>query len=127
VGDTFTIFTGAVSGTVGSVTVPGGSYYTWDTSRLAIDGTVRLTGVLPSPAISHIDFSGLASGYLYVNATNGAPGGGVSVLTSTNLALPLSQWSVLGTGNFDASGNLSNFYVPVDNTQPQSFYILQAN
>ncbi len=127
VGDTFTIFTGAVSGTVGSVTVPGGNYYTWDTSRLAIDGTVRLTGVLPPPAISHIDFSGLASGYLYINATNGAPGGAVSVLTSTNLALPLSQWSVLGTGNFDASGNLSNFYVPVDNTQPQSFYILQAN
>ncbi|HET7625106.1 MAG TPA: autotransporter-associated beta strand repeat-containing protein, partial [Verrucomicrobiae bacterium] len=123
VNDTFTLFTGALSGSVGSVILPS-TYYSWDTSQLAVNGTIKVTAALPLPSISNIDVSGLAGGSIEINAS-GAPNGVVNVLATTNLATPFANWTNVFSGNFDGGGNL-NATISVDPTQPQQFYLLQA-
>jgi autotransporter-associated beta strand protein len=125
VGDTFTLLSGSLSGSIGSVTLPGTDYYTWDTSQLAVNGTISVTAALPPPTISSVDVSALASGSITINAANGAANGAVNVLMSTNLTLPLDSWTPVYSGNFDGSGNL-NATISVDSTQSQQYYILQA-
>jgi hypothetical protein len=46
------------------------------------------------------------------------------VRTTTNLALPLTNWTVLATNTFDAAGNFS-FTNPASPNTPQQFYRLQ--
>ncbi len=123
VGDSFTLFNGTLSGTFnGNVTLPNG--YTWNTNSLETSGTISVTAVAAPPVISSVDYSQLSSGMLAFNATGGAPGGAFSILTSTNLSLPLSSWTTAATGNFDGSGNLTAFSVTVNPALPQSFFIL---
>ena len=126
VGDTFTLFSGSGlnSGAFSPITLP--SQYTWDTSNLGVNGTIKVTGVTAPPSISTVDFSTLASGYITLNAINGTPNGQVNVLTSTNLAAPVSSWTLVAGGAFDNSGNFSTT-VNVDPAAPQSFFTLQAN
>jgi autotransporter-associated beta strand protein len=124
-GDTFTLFSGAAlnASTFASIVFP--SYTAWDTSQLGVNGTVKFIGSA-TPAFSNIDYSQLASGSITINAINGTPNGPVTVLTSTNLALPLSSWTTNTTTAFDGSGNLSGFTITVDPTLPQQFIILQT-
>lgn len=96
----------------------------WDTSQLTVDGTLRVAPLHLS--ISSIDTSTLSSGYITLNAINGTPGGTVSVLTTTNLALPLASWTVNTTTTLDGNGSLTGFTVTVDPTLPQLFISLQA-
>ncbi len=93
---------------------------------LAINGTVSITAILPGPHFSSLDASQLANGFLTVNATNGAPSGNYSVLSTTNIALPAASWTTVTTGNFDPNGALS-VQIPADPSIPQQFYLLQAN
>jgi len=125
-GDTFTLFSGGTlsGGTFGLMNLP--NYYTWDTTQLGVNGSIRVTGVLPPPTLG-ADLSTLSSGYITLNAVNGAPGGPVSVLTTTNVTLPLSSWTTVPAagGNFDGLGNYS-VVVTVDPTAPQQYFILSA-
>ena len=126
VADTFTLFpaTGGYNATsFSSIVLP--NYYTWDTSQLGVNGSISVTAVLPPPAISGVDYSQVSSGILTFNATNGVAGGAYTLLTSTNVALPLSQWTPAATGNFDGSGNLTGINV-TNTVGPQRFYILSA-
>jgi|CZKV01.1.fsa_nt_gi autotransporter-associated beta strand protein len=123
VGDSFTLFTGTLSGTFnGNVTLPSG--YTWNTNLLEVNGTISVTGIAAGPVISSVDYSQLSSGTLTFNATGGVPGEPFSILTSTNLTLPLASWTTAQTGNFDGSGNITRFSVTVNPELPQSFFIL---
>jgi len=122
-GDTFTLFSAATRS--GSFTLALPNYYTWDTSQLSASGQITVTAALPPPSIHNADFSALASGTITLNAINGAPNGAVTVLTTTNLTLPVSSWTTVTTTTFDASGNLS-VPITVDPAQPQSFFMLQA-
>jgi autotransporter-associated beta strand protein len=127
VGDTFTLFSGGgLSGSsFGSITLP--NYYYFDTSQLGVNGTITVTNAF-KPALSSVDFSGLASsGTIVLNATNGAANGPITVLTSTNLALPLSSWTSNSVTAFDGSGNLTGFSITVDPAAPQLFISLQVN
>ena len=57
----------------------------------------------------------------------GGPTGGNAVYwvrSTTNLGLPLSEWSVVATNVFNADGTFSNS-LPVDSGNPQQFYRLQ--
>jgi hypothetical protein len=102
-GDTFTLFSGAgFTNTFGTIVLP--AYYTWNISQLAVNGSISVATVLALPTISSVDFSGLAGGSITLNAVNGIPDGPVSVLTSTNVALPLSSWTTVTTTTFDGSG-----------------------
>ncbi|HEV2695686.1 MAG TPA: hypothetical protein VG347_22535, partial [Verrucomicrobiae bacterium] len=124
-GDTFVLFSTPLTGSFsGNVVLP--AYYTWNTANLEVNGTISVISVTPPPKITGVDFSGLAGGTLVFNATGGLVNEPFAILSSTNLTLPLNQWTTVTTGNFDGSGNLSNFNVTVDPTQAQTFYRLQA-
>lgn len=125
VGDTFTLFSSpAYANSFGAIVLPALSgAQTWNTNNLALNGTISVVGATP-PSFGSIAISG---GDIVLNATNGTPGGPVTVLTSTNVALPLAQWTTVITTNFDGSGN---FTYPVSGAlssgQPRQFYILQT-
>jgi PKD repeat protein len=69
----------------------------------------------------------VAGANLVLNGTNGQGGNTYIVLMSTNLALPLSQWTAAATNLLSASGDFS---ITVTNTVsakvPERFYILQT-
>ncbi len=122
VGDTFTLFSAAALNSSFTLALP--SYYTWNTSQLTVNGQISVTGT-SKPAITNVDFSQLPAGSITINANNGAPNGPVTILTSTNLTLPLSSWTTVIATTFDGNGNLSQS-ITVDPALPQSFYLLQA-
>jgi hypothetical protein len=59
-----------------------------------------------------------------MSGTGGVTNGTYYVLASTNVALPLNQWTPVVTNPFDASGNFTFTNTPAANA-PQLFYRLQ--
>src|SRR5262249_13600508 len=94
----------------------------WDTTTLANDGTLRITSApTPQPQIFNILLSGPN---VVMSGSNGVPGWPYFVLSSTNLALPASNWVITATNAFDSGGN-AMFTNPIDPNAPQSFYLLR--
>jgi hypothetical protein len=63
---------------------------------------------------------------LALNATSGQLGGTYFVLMSTNLALPVSQWTPMAVKCLDAGGNFTITATnAVDPSAPQRFYLLR--
>jgi hypothetical protein len=79
------------------------------------------SGPRPSPHITSIGVNGTT---LSINATNGASAGSYVLLGTTNLALPLSQWTSILTNNFDGSGNLNLSTNIINPALPLQFYII---
>jgi hypothetical protein len=83
--------------------------------------------ILPAATVSSAPrFTGivLSGTTLTITATNGPAGGRCYLLMSTNVALPLSQWTPVSTNTFDGNGHLNssnNLAIPGD---PQRFYLL---
>jgi hypothetical protein len=78
----------------------------------------------PQPYIAGINVSGTN---VTINATNGYVGGAYYLLTSTNVAAPLSQWQMVSTNVLGASGNFS--LVPTNALFPgasNQFFILRV-
>ena len=123
VGDTFTLFSAAQLNNSFTLQLP--NYYAWNTTQLGVNGQVSVSGVSPVPAITSVDYSQLANSTLTFNSAGGVPSGSAVILTTTNLTLPLGQWSQAGTGNFDGNGNLS-LPVTVNPALPQQFFILES-
>jgi len=126
VNDTFTLFSGTAlsAGAFSSLVLP--NYYTWDTSQLTVNGSVKVTGILPGPLLS-VDGSTLAGGAVTLAGTNGAPNGSYVVLTSTNLALPVVNWTPVLTNSFDATGAINPpISLPADPTAAELYYLLKA-
>jgi autotransporter-associated beta strand protein len=97
-----------------------GSGLLWDTSQLNVSGRLQVISTTP-PAITGIAVGG---GNVILTGTNGSPNAYYLVLSTTNVAQPLSQWQRLTTNQFDGSGNFNwtNALYPVD---PIRFYLLQ--
>jgi hypothetical protein len=78
----------------------------------------------PPPAIDGFSLSGTN---VLLDVTNGYIGGTYYLLTSTNVATPLSLWSPVSTNVLDASGNFS---LTVTNGRaanvPRQFYIFRV-
>jgi hypothetical protein len=74
----------------------------------------------PTPTITGVSLNGTL---LTITATNGAANGPYALLESTNVALPLTNWTVLMSNSFDASGNI-NFSTNIT-TNAHEFYIIQ--
>lgn len=84
-------------------------------------GTVNIT-VLPPPAVA----AGLNLGTnIVLSSTGGVPGGTFRVLSSTNLTLPLANWTNVASGTFDGTGT-GSVTNPIQSAVPQRFYILQT-
>jgi len=121
-GDAFPLFNApAFAGNFSGITLPAltpGLY--WDTSTLPTDGTIRV-GIETPPVIGGISASG---GKLVLSGTGGVTNGTYYVLTSTNIATPVTNWLRLLTNQFDGSGNFSSTNI-INPGSPQSFYLLQ--
>src|SRR6185437_2488402 len=72
-----------------------------------------------TPPIIHPPY--VSDGNLILTGSGGAPNSGYTLLTTTNLALPLSVWTVSTTGTLDGSGSFSNS-VPVNAQESGRFY-----
>lgn len=85
---------------------------------------LKLTTVPPPPQPARITGIGVSGTTLTLTATNGADGGRFVLLGSTNVALPLNQWTPILTNNFDANGNVNLSTNVVNSSAPQQFYNL---
>ena len=119
-GDTFTLFQGTLAGAFGQVVLP--NYYTFDTSQLAVNGTITVTSY--TPPVMKTDFSTFSSGTITFNITGGIAGNPVSVLTTTNIALPLTNWTAATAGNFDGSGDFTAPVTVDPANSPNQFYMM---
>ncbi|MBW8865188.1 MAG: autotransporter-associated beta strand repeat-containing protein [Verrucomicrobia bacterium] len=123
-GDMFTLFSSPTfnGSAFGAIVLP--AYQSFDTSNLGVNGTITFLGY-SKPAISSVDYSTLTSGFITFNATNGLAGGPLNVLTTTNIALPVSSWTPVTTNTFDGGGNYSEV-ITVNPALPKQFFILKA-
>jgi hypothetical protein len=83
---------------------------------------VQVRDITPAqPRFTGISVSGTT---LNLTAVNGANGGQYILHSSTNLSLPLNQWTPILTNNFDGSGNLNLSTNILNPAVPQQFFIL---
>jgi hypothetical protein len=125
VNDTFTLFSGTSYSGSFPTNLPSSTH--WDTSQLNVNGTIKFLGYY-KPTVSSVDYSGLADGYITIYATNGPPNDGIDILISTNIALPLSQWTTADSTQLFPDGSYGPFgeTFAVDPTLPQFFIMLRA-
>lgn len=121
-GDTFQLFSEAVSGG-SSMTVSGGGANVIWTNNLALNGTISVVSVTPpTPHITQVQIS---NGNIVFSGTNGPDSGTYYVLSSTNVTLPLNLWTHLSTNSFNGTGQFS-VTNPVSPGVSQQFYLLQV-
>jgi autotransporter-associated beta strand protein len=122
-GDRFQIFNKAVSNG-GAMTVTGGGAGVVWTNNLAVDGSISVLFIVVShPSITTASLSG--SNFI-LNGTNGPAGQNYFLLSSTNVAAPVSNWTHESTNAFDGTGHFSITNV-VSPGVPQKFYLLQVS
>lgn len=106
------------------VPIAGGSATSIVNGLIGTAKKLRWFTVTGEPVIGGISFSG---NNVIFNGTNGFLGATYYVLTSTNVALPLSQWSPISTNSLSTQGN---FTLTATNgfksTVLQQFYVLQV-
>jgi len=119
------------SGSGFRLSLPGGVTATLTNDSSIIPGyttlALNVTSIVPYSPPSTISSLVVSGTSLVLNATGGTASATVNVLTTTNLALPLSQWTTNSTTAFDGNGNLLNYTIPgaVNSNVPQSFYLLE--
>lgn len=122
-GDTFTLLNGSLSASFSATNLPvliGG--LTWDTSKFGTQGIIKVASiVVPQPYLTSV---ALAGGNLVISGTNGSPGQTFELVSSTNVATALSNWTSLATNTFPAG----NFSVTnsINAGEPRRFYIIRV-
>ena len=97
--------------------LPGG--LSWNTNNLNANGSISVNG---PPNISSAYASG---GNLIFSGTGGIEGNSYTVLSSTNVALPLTNWFPVITNVFGPGGNFS-VTNPINPSLPRSFFVLRV-
>ncbi len=123
-GQVFQLFSAsAYNANFTTVVLPVATGLSW-TNNLTVDGTLT-AGVVAGPAqqpyLTGISLSGSS---LIITGTNGTAGQTYNILTSTNLALPLGNWTVLPASTF-SSGNFS-ITNTVDPSARQNYYLIRT-
>ncbi len=128
-GDTVKLFSasnysGAFSSIVPAVPGPG---LLWNTNWLSVNGTIFLSSTNPALITPpRITGAQMLNENLVVAGTNGnAPGNNFYTLASTNLSLPLTNWTILATNQFGAGGGFA-FTNTLDSTKPQQFFMIRV-
>jgi hypothetical protein len=120
VGDAFTLFNQPLNnGNNLTIVPPAGVVFA---NNLAVNGTITVLSVTPvePPHITDISLSGTN---VIISGMNGLTGAPYYVLGSTNLALPLANWTVLSTNTFESTSfSVTN---AVDPSAPRNFYLLR--
>ncbi|MFO1476426.1 MAG: hypothetical protein U1F98_07230 [Verrucomicrobiota bacterium] len=87
-------------------------------------GSFTLTATIapvPPPVIEQLTVDATTA---TLQASDGIPAGSYTVLTTTNLALPMSSWDVAATGTFADDGNTTNA-IPIIAGEAARFFRLQ--
>ncbi len=124
-GESFQLFKNGGAGIINSFSSvllpPLGPGLSWNTTTLDLNGVINVTGALLPPSINTGGV--LRSGSnLSVSGSGGTPGATYYVLGTTNLSLPLTEWTPVATNNFDASGNF-NFSLSTTSTPGEYFVV----
>ena len=90
-------------------------------TEIVLQGTNLNLVVTRAPKFAAPRFSG---GNLILTGTNGTPNAGYTLLTATNVTMPVANWTTNTTGALDGSGAFSNS-IPVDPAQPARFFLLR--
>jgi fibronectin-binding autotransporter adhesin len=123
-GNTFQIF-GATGflGAFATVNLPilsGG--LSWDTSELASAGRLRVVAPSSTPTLITPVLNGNS---LTLGATGGTPGGTYRIVASIDLFAPLSTWTEVASGAFDASGHLS-VTLPLQLNEAEKYFAVRV-
>lgn len=120
-GDTFQIFTaGSYSGsfTQGINPANPGPGLAWQLNA----GTLSVVTGTSQPVLGTVSFLG---GNLVLSGSNGSAGNNFVMLTSTNLATPLTNWTPVLTNSFDSNG-MFRVTNSIDPAAARGFYLLQV-
>ena len=108
----------SITGSFANITpATPGSGLAWDTSQLNTFGVINVVSS-GGPVIGSTTVSG---GNLIFSGTGGVANGSYAVLTTTNLTMPLTNWTSLVTNSFDSAGAFSATNAITAGT-PQQFY-----
>jgi autotransporter-associated beta strand protein len=119
---TYTLFNYSGTLSVSSPTIataPAGYNYTINTNT---PGKVQL--IVSTGSGLQFNHTSLASGQLIFSGTGGITNGAYYILGSTNLSLPLNQWSPIATNHFDSNGNFI-FSNTINPLAPRQYYQLE--
>lgn len=93
----------------------------WNTNTLATGVLTIISSPTARPMFGSLTMAG---NNLAMSGSNGVPGWSYCLLTSTNLSLPVTSWTVIATNSFDGLGDF-NFTCVVDPDSPQQYFLLQ--
>ena len=121
-GDSFQLFSAtSYSGALSALTLPPlPAGLSW-TNRLLVDGSLAVINKT-APSIGGLTRSGTN---LIFNVTGGSPGAPWNLLTSTNVVLPLSDWTTNSSGVFDWLGTVT-VTNGINLAEPQRYLRIQA-
>lgn len=89
---------------------------------VAQNSSLESYGSVSSTAPGEVDIQFQHSGNnLILTGSGGQQGAQYRLLSTTNVALPIAQWTPVSTNTFDTSGNFSNG-IPVDSTMKGQFF-----
>ncbi len=119
-------YTGTLSGqSVLGATPTGFEGYTYELNTSTAGEVMLVVSPPPPPAPGFGTASFVSSsGGLVLSGAGGVKNGTYHVLASTNVALPLKQWTPIATNQFNSSGNFI-FTNAVQTNVPQRFFLLQ--
>ncbi len=124
-GDVYQLFNKGGSGAFTAASLPdlsglpGG--LSWNTDDLLTSGTLSVIGSSLPPMIQPPEIVG---GDLILTGDSGPANGTYSILTSTNVAAPLGDWTTNTVGTFDGSGVFSNA-IPLTPGEPKRFFLIK--
>jgi autotransporter-associated beta strand protein len=131
-GDRFQLFSVAVPGFT-SVTLPLtnslGNPYQWR-NDLAVDGSITLTNVFVNAPTTNVTITkvSLSGTNLVIHGTNNnVPNTGFHyvVVTSTNMLVPLTNWTPVSTNSFNGTGTF-DYTNPIVPGRPRQFLDVKA-
>jgi hypothetical protein len=90
----------------------------------SVTSSVAILTVLPSPLFGSIIVAGGTNGGFILSGVGGTNSGIYYVLTSSNLLVPLTNWTSIATNQFDSTGHFI-FTNAAQTNAPQQFYLLK--
>ncbi|MBP7827558.1 MAG: hypothetical protein KA236_13520 [Verrucomicrobia bacterium] len=119
-GDVYQLFSSNSRGTFSSVNLPAlPAGLDWNTDELYSQGRIAVVGPGISFQPPHI-----TDGHLILSGDGGIASGTYKILTSLQVAAPLSEWTIHTTGTFSAGGAFSNA-LPINPAEPERYYRIQ--
>jgi autotransporter-associated beta strand protein len=119
-GDSFHLFTATnYTGSFATITPSPGYGLAWDPGTLTVDGTLRIKSIAPIIAFAKLEGANLVFG-----GTNGTAGTPYYVLSSTNVAAPLVNWTRTATNLFEAGGGF-RVTNSISSGASQMFFVIQ--